>query len=433
MKKLYLLLINSILLLGSTSVFCLTVAGCSSKENDSAPIKSVIDTLKGFDQKHPLKIDYLDQDALAHIYKKSVAKKVKEALTSSKSIFTPTVLDKIHFGRSAVLNPGVPVRVQVKYIAKPSERARVTHFYILEDANASHQVYDALKIFNSKNPIVISYNKTNPTAPASDSAFAPLIKARMKLNNPVVFTDKVLKQITFSNTHLNPGSLVKVSATYLKKTTPIYVKESISTEKVISALKKFNTSATAVKIYAEYNGKYADEFAVAKGEQKAGDAIRDYLSGHDEQISPFIKTKISFNHVLLKRSPVSVTASYRGESVKILVQIETVKAEVRRVLNQFSQKSHRLKIQHTQAECDAGKDMIFSDDLYGAQKIRNALVQQGGLSRDLADRINFTTNCIAFNLKDRKSPDPGRLWKTEATFKKDKIEIKLMIYGSTNM
>ena len=77
--------------------------------------------------------------------------------------------------------------------------------------------------------------------------------------------------------------------------------------------------------------------------------------------------------------------------------------------------------------------MIFADDPLGTQKIRNALVQQGGLSQELADRVNFTENCITLNVKDKKIPDPGRLWKTEATFRKDTIEIKVMIYGSTNI
>ena len=63
MKKLYLLLINSILILGVTSVFSVAVAGCSQKANTSAPKKSVIDTLKDFDQKSPLKIGYLGKDA----------------------------------------------------------------------------------------------------------------------------------------------------------------------------------------------------------------------------------------------------------------------------------------------------------------------------------------------------------------------------------
>ena len=162
-----------------------------------------------------------------------------------------------------------------------------------------------------------------------------------------------------------------------------------------------------MKIYVEYNRKYADEFVGAKGKKKAGDAIRDYLSVHDKQISPSIKTKISFSHVLLKKSPVSVTASYREESIQILVQIETVEAEVRRVLNKFSQKSHRFKLQHTQAECDAGKSMIFANDFLGSQKIRNALVQQGGWNQDLADRVNFTENYIALNVKDKKNSWSG--------------------------
>ena len=47
--------------------------------------------------------------------------------------------------------------------------------------------------------------------------------------------------------------------------------------------------------------------------------------------------------------------------------------------------------------------MIFANDFLGSQKIRNALVQQGGLNQDLADRVNFTENYIALNVKDKKN------------------------------
>ena len=420
MKKFYLLLINSISILGITSVFSVAVAGCSQKANTSAPKKSVIDTLNDFDQKSPLKIGYLGKDAWARVYKKSVAEKVKKALQHQlKTVFTPTVLDKIHFGSSAVLNPGVPVSVEVIYRANPSARERVTYFYVLEEADAEHQVYDALKNFsknnpikipyqsskakasdpaitklirnqlklnnptiftseviakitfsstilqpntavqvqatynkkatsiyvkeakktkdpdqviydalkefNYKNPIVIPYNKTNPTAPASDPAITKLIRNQLKQNNPTIFISEVIAKITFSSTILQPNTAVQVQATYNKKAIPIYIKEQNDPEiqKVIDDLQTLNTPATAVPIGVEYDGKYADEYRDLLS-PKAGDAIRiEILKKKLPSISTLvILPKISFSHVLLKQGVLNtVTASYCGVSTNILVKL----------------------------------------------------------------------------------------------------------------
>ena len=419
MKKFYLLLINSISILGITSVFSVAVAGCSQKANTSAPKKSVIDTLNDFDQKSPLKIGYLGKDAWAHVCKKSVAEKVKKALQlQSRTVFTPTVLDKIHFGSSAVLNPGVLVSVEVIYRANPSARERVTYFYVLEEPNAEHQVndalknfsknnpikipyqsskakasdpaitklirdqlkqnnptiftseviakitfsstilqpntavqvqatynkkatsiyvkeaekakdpdqviYDALKEFNYKNPIVIPYNKTNPTAPASDPAITKLIRDQLKQNNPTIFTSEVIAKITFSSTILQPNTAVQVQATYNKKATSIYVKEQNDPkiQKVINDLQTLNTPATAVQIGVEYDGKYADEYG-DPFHPKAGDAIRfEIFQKKLPSITLEILPKISFSHVSLKQGVLNtVTASYCGVSTNILVKL----------------------------------------------------------------------------------------------------------------
>ena len=101
-----------------------------------------------------------------------------------------------------------------------------------------------------------------------------------------------------------------------------YVKEldSYPTQKVINALKQFNTPATAVKIDLRYAGKYADEYG---GYNRAGSAIRFYLAVHLASVLPNLKVwGITFNHVQLKQNtPVSVTASYGGKSIAIFVKV----------------------------------------------------------------------------------------------------------------
>ena len=81
-------------------------------------------------------------------------------------------------------------------------------------------------------------------------------------------------------------------------------------------------------------------------------------------------------------------------------------------LRKFSEPNLRLKIQESQKEVDSGHSLIIADNPFGTKKIRDALVAQGGLSRDLAKQINFGETLIALGTYDeqvhRMVPDSGR-------------------------
>ena len=81
-------------------------------------------------------------------------------------------------------------------------------------------------------------------------------------------------------------------------------------------------------------------------------------------------------------------------------------------LRKFSKPNLRLKIQESQKEVDSGHSLVIANDPFGTKKIRDALVAQGGLSRDLAQQINFGDTLIARGTYDeqvhRAVPDSGR-------------------------
>ena len=330
MKKFYLLLINSISILGITSVFSVAVAGCSQKTNTSAPKKSVIDTLNDFDQKSPLKIGYLGKDAWAHVYKKSVAEKVKKALQHQlKTVFTPTVLDKIHFGSSAVLNPGVLVSVEVIYRANPSARERVTYFYVLEEANAEHQVYDALKNFSKNNPIKIPYQSSK--AKASDPAITKLIRNQLKSKNPTIFTPEVIAKITFSSTILQPNTAVEVQATYNKKATSIYVKEAKKAKDpdqvIYDALASFDQNKPIEIPYNQKNPKAPANDPVITG------SIQARLKVKNPIFTDAVVQAITFNEITMQpNTAVQVQATYKEQATSIYVK-EQNDPKIQKVIN----------------------------------------------------------------------------------------------------
>ena len=194
------------------------------------------------------------------------------------------------------------------------------------------QVFHILEQFlQPTKPLKISYlGSEHETLSASTIIVTQAIKKVLKQIDPV-FTDQCLSKISLGNSKMIPGKAVKVSLFYrLDKQKSfytgmdIYVKEhdSSKTQKVINALKIFNSPATAVKVDHRYAGKYADEYG---GYNQAGSAIRFKIQVRFKTLLPHLMVSpksITFNHVQLKPgSLVSLIASYRGKSTAILVKL----------------------------------------------------------------------------------------------------------------
>ena len=377
----------------------------------------IYEALAKFDTTTPIAIAYNHKTPTALASNPAVTTAIKSQMKKRDPIFTDQVLAEITFSKTA-LQPGTAVEIKATYKKKP------TAIYVREAANPAQGVYKALATFDQKHPIVILFNEKNPTALASNPAVTTAIKSQMKKRDPI-FTDPVLAEITFSKTPLQPGTAVLVQANYDKQETPFYVQEQEGSEaqKVINALKQFNNPATDVQIGAEYDRKHADEYSILGFVTKAGDAIRNYIADYGIDVAKV--HDITFNHALLMQEhPVSVIASYKGKSTPILVKLKDKltpdQRKVKLVLERFNA-WHRLKIWDTHHKwVDANEDI-------GTEKIRNALVKQGKLSRKLANDITFGNDAI---VQQGLVPIPSQRWRTIATFRKNLVQVT--IYGITN-
>ena len=386
MKKLYLLLSSVAVSLLVASSLTVTVAGCDHKKDDTTT--KVHDALKKLDQKHPLEIPYSQKKPKAPASDPAVTKVIRDQLKSKNpTIFTSTVVAEITFSNTP-LQENTAVEVQATYNKK------ATSIYVKEAKKAKDPdqvIYDALKEFNYKNPIVIFYNKTNPTAPASDPAITKLIRNQLKQNNPTIFTSTVVAEITFNNTPLQENTAVEVQATYKEKATPIYVKEENLDQGVYDALASFDQNSPIKIPYNQKKPKApASDPAVTK-------VIRDQLKSKNPTIfTSTVVAEITFSNTpLQENTPVEVQATYKEKATPIYVlekpkKISKIEKKVKNVLQRFSSQSNRLKILTRGSELKAS-------DIKGSKLIRDALLEQGkggGLTPALAIQITFGDDII---------------------------------------
>ena len=340
MKKLYLLLVSSVLLVGGAGALVVSVAGCG--EAKTPPIKSVNDYLSECDYRHPLFVSYLKN-------------MIAGGLETAK-----TMID--------------------------------TH-----------------------------------------------LRSSLRIRNSKIFTELIVDQINFKDeTSLKPGSRLKIQAIYNGKSVSMWVEEGEKpdTEQVMQALQYFNSKDHPVEIDAKYQYQYAD---VDRGSlDLASNAMRHYLIAHDttKAINSSNANFIEFAHnCLYLGAPFRVMAYYHYKPTPIFVKLlPSPSLLVDNALRKFSKPNLRLKIQESQKEVDSGHSLVIADNPFGTKKIRDALVAQGGLSRDLAQQINFGDTLIARGTYDEKAhravPDSGRKWHTTAKFGKN---VKIEIFGSTNL
>lgn len=216
MKKLYLLLVNSVLLLTGVSFLVITVAGCRS--HTDAPKKTIIGALNECTTKQTaLKINNLNIKQRTRVNDPEAKKAIFAALNWRFSNIFTTAVQKEIILPSTRLIPDQPVLAQVNY-----RGTTVVSIYIWEKISP---VFAAIKKFDQKNPIAISYNQKNPTALASDPEITKLIRDQLKSKNPNIFTPTIVAEITFNSTPLQPNIAVAVQAIYLGEKTIVYVKE----------------------------------------------------------------------------------------------------------------------------------------------------------------------------------------------------------------
>ena len=379
--------------------------------------------LKELTQKNPLKISNLGIDSQAPVSKRSVTTRLQRRLKQFKStIFTNDVVVKITFDNTP-LNPGTAIAVNATY------NQQTTKIYVLEskdiDIPNPEQVHDALKVFNDKNPLYIAYSKDDARAPMSESTVTNKVRNTLATRNEV-FIPQVVKKITFDNTPLNPGTAVatKVSYHYGKhhSETEIYILEVKQAQpEVYQALKKLtkNQPLHIDNLGPKYEYNLVDQSEITK-------ILRRNLKKSEPGIfQDKIISQITFEKSFLNPDvSVPMNAFYLGQSTPIYIKEDdssTSREEVKWVLHKFEGYDY-LTIDQKYSEI---KQDIYADDVAGSEKIRYALVQQGGLSSSLlASQIYFRHDLIT----DRRSQPREFTWGTEARY----YDIKKIIYGKTN-
>ena len=379
--------------------------------------------LKELTQKNPLKISNLGIDSQAPVSKRSVTTRLQRRLKQFKStIFTNDVVVKITFDNTS-LNPGTAIAVNATY------NQQTTKIYVLEskdiDIPNPKQVHDALKVFNDKNPLYIAYSKDDARAPMSESTVTNKVRNTLATRNEV-FIPQVVKKITFDNTPLNPGTAVATKVSYHygehHSETKIYILEVKQAQpKVYQALKKL-TKNQPLRIHnlgPKYEYNLVDQSEITK-------ILRRNLKKSEPGIfQDKIISQITFEKSFLNPDvSVPMNAFYLGQSTPIYIKEDgssESQKEVEWVLHHFEHEYDYLRIDQKYSEIEQD---IYADDVAGSEKIRYALVHQGGLSSILlASQIYFGHDLIT----DRISQPSKFKWGTEARY----YDIKKIIYGKT--
>ena len=381
--------------------------------------------LKELTQKNPLKISNLGIDSQAPVSKRSVTTRLQRRLKQFKStIFTNNVVAKITFDNTS-LNPGTAIAVNATY------NQQTTKIYVLEskdiDIPNPTQVHDALKVFNDKNPLYIAYSKDDARAPMSESTVTNKVRNTLATRNEV-FIPQVVKKITFDNTPLNPGTAVATKVSYHygehhSETTKIYILEVKQAQpEVYQALKKLtkNQPLSIDNLGPKYEYNLVDQSEITK-------ILRRNLKKSEPGIfQDKIISQITFEKSFLNPDvSVPMNAFYLGQSTPIYIKEDdssTSRKEVKWVLHKFEFEFDYLRIDQKYSEIEQD---IYADDVAGSEKIRYALVHQGGLSSSLlASQIYFGHDRIT----DRTHQPREFPWVTEARY----YDIKKIINGKTN-
>lgn len=286
-----------------------TVAGCRRHRTEDA----VIVALKKINKNQPLTIKFLREDATASASKRTVTAVIRTALQKlDKKVFTDKVVDKITFGDNH-LKPGSTVTVVATY------QEQATGISIKESKNLK-PVYDALAYFTEKNPLPVIYQEQYKTSSASSKDLAKQLRLTLGYKRPDIFTEVLVRQITFGDEPLKPGVVVEVSAKYQGKKTIIHVKEEekSSASEVIKELKFFHNKDNVIELSPDkYSGKFTDESSWGDFSEKAGDAIRKYIFENTIDPKSVIKSYlrhffITFDHkeLIKNAEPIEVNAHY---------------------------------------------------------------------------------------------------------------------------
>ena len=211
MKKIYLLLVNGLLITSAVGVTALTVAGCNDKKKDdknkdTVKDKDVKKALEKF-KENPLEIDYLKDNDTDAVSSDPVTLAIRTKLKKVESkVFTEEIVKKIKFNGS-MLSPGEAVNAEAIYTGG----GKITVDIKVKEKYGTKIVKDILAAYTEKNPLKIEYAGNGAKQASSAEVTAKCKKELLHVG----LTHGLLKKISFDGTKITPGSdPVKVTPSY---------------------------------------------------------------------------------------------------------------------------------------------------------------------------------------------------------------------------
>lgn len=210
MKKIYLLLVNGLLITSAVGVTALTVAGCKDEDKDKDKDKKVADNVeKALEEfeKTALEIDYLKGHDTDSTSLPVVRDEIRKKLAGASTVLTDEIVKKIEFNNK-LLVPGEEVTVGATYTGDKKIHVDIK----VKESYGTEFVKKKLVPYTKDKESALQVGYTDDTARAASSPEATgKIKEALR---HVGLTSGLLKGITFSNTVITPGTPVEITLSY---------------------------------------------------------------------------------------------------------------------------------------------------------------------------------------------------------------------------
>ena len=209
MKKIYLLLVNSLLITSAVGVTALTVAGCNDEDKDKGKKVADEDVKKALEKfsETALKIDYLEGNDAASTSLKVVSDKIRKELADHSTVLTEEIVKKIEFDNSLLI-PGEDVTVEATYTGDKIIKASIH----VRESYGTEFVKNKLAAYTDKNnPLQAEYTGDGDAKAASSPEVTGKIKKALRHAG---LTSGLLNKISFGATKITPGTPVEITPTY---------------------------------------------------------------------------------------------------------------------------------------------------------------------------------------------------------------------------
>ena len=332
MKKIYLLLVNGLLITSAVGVTALTVAGCN--DEDKKPKVTDTDVKKALEkfQEETLEIGYLEGNDAGSTSLPVVRNEIRKKLAERSSVLTDEIVKKIEFNNSLLI-PDEVVTVEATYAGDKEIHVDIQ----VKESYGTKFVKDTLAAYTQKNPLQTEYTGNDDPKAASSDAVTGKIKKTLRHAG---LTSGLLNKISFDGTEITPGAdAVEITPSYPGSQGKIWLKE--------------NNNAGS-KALADYSKKEApltlEHLGVTKEIQTADklqDDIRKALKEKGGEKFKDITGDITFSATNLAPGViVEVKATYKGEDTYIYIREDYDVINITKVLEEHKTDATAVEIDY---------------------------------------------------------------------------------------